>query len=538
MKINTNIPALSTYNSLTKNNKLQDKVMKRMSTGFRINSVADDAAGMAISTKMRTQISGLKIANRNTMDGISLVQTADACLSEIQNMVQRCRELAVQATNGSLDSSDRDRIQYEIDDLLKEINDAAEKAEFNKIKILNGTAGHITSCSKLAYGNVLSVSNNVDPGDYTFDVVSVGMPAIFETVANTKYPMAAIDFEKSAGLKGVIYLNGERLEIEESDTGAKIFQKLSELCERSGMTIERDDDWGNGVADGTLRISTNQAGSNQHINLTGSKSLLYGIGLAYTIDSDYVAPDPLPDEYDPVWDAPVSNLKGTDAVIKNLEFTPKDGTVPNVSLTSSVLIIGNRITISDINDKKLVIDLNVKKPVDNSFATNSYYIGNKDAIGVNKGIEVNPNGTLVGGDLEKLRFNVIEGGLKLQVGPNTNMEINLIIQDFSSYGLGIDNSSVRTVERGSLAITEFDDAVSMISAVRAKLGAYQNRMEFTSSSLDATETNTSTALSRIIDTNMALESSEYAKYSVLVQAGISVMGQANMRPQQIISLLQ
>lgn len=137
MKINQNIPAIKTLNHLSKANSTAAKTMERLSSGLRINSAADDAAGLAIAQKMDTQIRGLKQANRNAMDGISMIQTAEGAMNEVHSMLQRMRELTVQAANGTYDESDKVTIKDEMDELTKEITAISERTEFNKMSLLN-----------------------------------------------------------------------------------------------------------------------------------------------------------------------------------------------------------------------------------------------------------------------------------------------------------------------------------------------------------------------------------------------------------------
>ncbi|MCR6110542.1 flagellin [Bacillus sp. A301a_S52] len=138
MKINNNIQALNAYRNLNQNQFQTSKNLEKLSSGLRINRASDDAAGLAISEKMRSQIRGLKQAERNAMDGISLIQTAEGALTEVHSILQRMRELAVQAANDTYELEDRETIQQEIDELVNEINSIAEKTEFNTKDLLNG----------------------------------------------------------------------------------------------------------------------------------------------------------------------------------------------------------------------------------------------------------------------------------------------------------------------------------------------------------------------------------------------------------------
>lgn len=147
MRINTNLPALVAFTSLNAVNKSLSKAIASLSTGLRINSAADDAAGFAVSEKMRSQISGLGVAMRNSQDGISMLQTAEGALGETNSMLQRMRELAVQASNGTLTSQDRQYLQLEIDELKSQIDRIANTTQFNKKKLLDGSCGAVWSSS-------------------------------------------------------------------------------------------------------------------------------------------------------------------------------------------------------------------------------------------------------------------------------------------------------------------------------------------------------------------------------------------------------
>ncbi|MDQ0205638.1 flagellin N-terminal helical domain-containing protein [Alkalicoccobacillus murimartini] len=143
MKINNNIQALNAYRNLSQNQVHTSKNLEKLSSGLRINRAADDAAGLAISEKMRSQIRGLEMAERNALDGVSLMQTAEGAMQEVHSMLQRMRELAVQASNDTNDSFDREQIQAEIKELSDEIDEISKKTEFNSKKLLNGTLSGI-----------------------------------------------------------------------------------------------------------------------------------------------------------------------------------------------------------------------------------------------------------------------------------------------------------------------------------------------------------------------------------------------------------
>lgn len=158
MRINNNIQALNAYRNLSITNFKSSKNMEKLSSGLRINRAADDAAGLAISEKMRSQIRGLKMAERNALDGVSLIQTAEGAINEIHAMLQRMNELAVQAANDTNSDDERSAIQDEIDQLIEAIDDIAERTEFNGKKLLNGTFVSGVLQTGASEGETLAVS--------------------------------------------------------------------------------------------------------------------------------------------------------------------------------------------------------------------------------------------------------------------------------------------------------------------------------------------------------------------------------------------
>lgn len=203
MKINHNISAIKSYTKLKRtNNSLQDSI-ERLSSGYRINKAADDAAGMAISQKMRSQIRGLEQASRNAADGVSVIETAEGALNEVENMLQRMRELSVQAVNETNTAEDRAHIQSEIEQLGKEIDRISVDTEFNTKKVLNGDADRQFYANKSGV-KVKSVSDGVEAKTYSVKVTAVG----------TKEKAEGGEIQPGAApVTGKITINGESVEI-------------------------------------------------------------------------------------------------------------------------------------------------------------------------------------------------------------------------------------------------------------------------------------------------------------------------------------
>lgn len=372
MRIGTNMSAVIANRYLTKSETTLQKSLERLSSGYKLNSSKDDSAGMAISEKMKTQIRNLNRSSKNASDGISVTQTAEGAIAEIQSMLQRMGELAVQGASDSYTDEDRKSITSEIEALKEEINRIADETEFNDTKLINGDVARRTY-------------STIDNGS--------GDKMLTDAVRAT-YVATEVD----TGEYGII-LNG----------------------------------------DGTASFST---------------------------DAD-----------------------------------------------------GNRIGFSDTA---------LLESADNKVKIT-------DEGGFEMEFTIDPEATYTGEVIVEL-WDV--GRMPIQVGANEGQTIELNIAEISVSSLNLDNLDLSTAEGCSEAITTVNDAVKRVSKIRAELGAYQNRLEYSISSLDSTEENMTAALSRITDVDMAEEMTNYTQYNVLQQAGVSMVAQANTLPEKVLQLLQ
>jgi len=283
MRINHNITALKTLHNMGKSNLSLDKTMERLSSGLRINHAADDAAGLAISQKMDTQVRGLKQANRNADDGISLIQTAEGALNEVHSMLQRVRELAVQISNGTYNAEDRKAVQDEVGQLQNEIERISEHIEFNDKKLLNGDLDRRSFPNDESVVEIVSLSDTVEPGNYGISVIKEAEKAKIE---GSKSTLASSD-------NGKISINGEEVEISATDTAQEVFDKLRTLGETVGANLVAYADDGSGNIDYSqaqtfefgkdmhLVFEQKQLGKDYKIDINSSNSaLLNGLGLS------------------------------------------------------------------------------------------------------------------------------------------------------------------------------------------------------------------------------------------------------------------
>ncbi len=505
MRINHNIVALKANNQLGKTNKLLDKSLEKLSSGFRINSAADDSAGMAISQKMKTQIAGLDQANRNASDGISVIQTAEGALNEVENMLQRMRELAVQSANGTYTTEDRTAIQAEIDQLSQEMDRISKTTEFNTMPLLDGTIDRksFSSDNKVS---LVSLSDSVSVGDYTLKVLEDARQAVF-VGAPSSYTGTTI------GVDGTININGETIEIAATDTYNDVFKKIIDAGDTVGVSVFATNNTA-AVAGGTgpagyntvtwasgtrLAFASQEYGSDQKIELyCDNATLATKLGLS---------------------PAKVT-AKGVDA-----QAAVVTGAGSQFSNTATVSVSGNKITVSDRSGFEMVAELQPSTVGTTFYDT---VLGSANTPGIN-----------VAGPDKNVVISVLDAGpMDLQIGANEGQTMSVRIPKVNPQTLGVDKINIATSDGAQKAIALLDNAVNLVSAIRSKLGAYQNRLEHSIANLDTTSENLTESLSRIEDVDMAEEMAEYTQKNVLAQAGTSMLAQANQRPQAILSLLQ
>ena len=455
MRVNCNISALVANTQLGRTESALDKAIERLSSGLRINKAEDDAAGMAISKKMHTQIKALEQSNRNSSDGISVVQTAESALAEIEDMLQRMRELSVQAADETYSIEDKTSIQAEIDQLVEEIDRVCTDTEYNTKPLLDGTL------SRRAYADVnnvymLSMSATIISGDYSFEVEE---PARRAAVMANKFNDTITEEEV-----GSIFINGGEVKVEEGQDFDEVYQNIVDMCNLAGGTVEN--------LGGSFMIMNELYGSAEEISVKFSNEQL---AMKFGMQVENVA-------------------AGLDCKV-NLGS--------GFSSTAVAVADGERITIQDINNFEMVLEVPGDLTIDNC------------------------------------NMKVTELGIMdIQVGANEGQQLKLDIPKVNCHILGVDSLVVNTHVGASIAMTKLDKAISEISSLRSKLGAYQNRLENSVSSLDTYTENITAALSRIEDCDMAEEMTNYTAENVISQAATSVMAQANERPQSILQLLQ
>ena len=467
MKINRNMSAVIASNQLLRTENKMTKTMERLSTGLKINSAEDNPAGVAISNKMRAQIDALDKAGDNSTDAISVMEIADGALNEVTSIIQRMRELCVQAASGVYTFDDKQAIQSEIAQLRDEVDRVSSNTEFNTKELLDGSSDtRIYTRKKLADGTTeithseitrINISDQVPSKVYTVDVTAPAKQAV-----NTIYiPNNDISVE------GTISINGVSAQIAAGTSSADLMVQLHDLAEEAGMTMEDSRD--------SVKFTSVLYGSSEKVSITISNELAIAMGNNPSGDEEYHS-----EEFG-----------------RDVEIDTVDGFTNPVTSVE-----GNRVYIVDDNGFKMDFSVNP---------------------------EVTP------GEYE---IDVTEiGTMTIQIGANQYQEMDLRIPEISQESLYLDQIDVAVDGGAEKALNILDDALEKVNSVRSRIGAFQNRLEYASASLAETSENMTAAYSSITDADMATEMTEYAAQSVLNQAGISVLSQANDMPQQVLSLL-
>lgn len=481
MRINYNVSAAIANKHLLGIEDNLSASMERLSSGLKINHSKDNPAGMAISNKMKAQIDGLNRASQNASDGISVIQIADGALSETTSILQRMRELSVQAaSDATMTPADKEAIQKEITSLKDEVDRISTDTEYNSKSLLDGS---LDTRVYTKNATRVDISDHVKAGQYQLSIDTAATQA-GPVTANQNYNSTA-----AIGASGTMSINSSKVEIEATDTYAEAFEKIRNAAETGETAVKVE-------TNGALSFTSERYGASATLEIAfDNQQIVTALGFTGVVEDpenkgSYV--------YGQVQNGKVIVPSGTDAEVTLKK--PGDGT--GFGDTATWRTDGNKITVTD------------RAGFEMSFLADAGYTGNLD-------------------------FDVTDiGTMALHIGANEDQETKVRIPEVSCKSLYIDDADVTTVNGAGRGITQFDDAISKVSEVRSRLGAYQNRLESTVSSLDTFEENMTGAQSRLTDADMASEMTDYTHQNVLNQAAISVLTQANDLPQQVLQILQ
>mgnify|MGYP003178417661 FL=1 len=463
MVVQHNMQAANANRMLNVTTSAQSKSTEKLSSGYRINRAADDAAGLTISEKMRKQIRGLDQASTNAQDGVSSVQTAEGALTEVHSMLQRMNELATQAANGTNSKdSDRQAIQDEIDQLTTEIDRVSETTKFNETYLLKGEAGTKTINMKAHDAGLKGKLTDNGDGTATFvmdslkdgDSVSIGGKTY--TIGSKKADVDAVVNAKITKADDKFTVNGQEITVVANYTGDKAAdQKAGKYTLDDAKALVKDG--------ATVKVGT--------------------------------------DEYKVMTDKDNNGIDDTDASVISKDVA--------YGLASKELLAANQI--GDTKGSAKIENAGTKADGSFKITTGQAEVANSLSFSLH-----------VGADADM----------------TNKIQVNIDAMDSASLGIKGLNVKDDSGNAATYAVDAISDAISKVSSQRSSLGAVQNRLEHTINNLDNVVENTTTAESRIRDTDMAEEMVNYSKNNILAQAGQSMLAQANQSNQGVLSLLQ
>ena len=494
--INTNVGSLQAQNNLANTQGGLSQSLERLSSGLRINSAADDAAGLAISTRMQAQINGLNQAAQNANDGISLAQTAGGALTSVSANLQTLRQLAVESANSTNTSSDRGALNAEAQQLVDEIQNTATTTQFNGQNLLDGSfiaqqfqvganAGQTISVS--VAGATTSTLGNYG-GAATTSVTSTAWSVASSVIING-VTIGASNATSSPGVSaGSAYAKAAAINAQTALTGVTATantEVTAGAAATPGSSTTSGELWINGIAIGSISSSTSALGQIQNaanaINAVSAQSGVTAVA---------------------------------DASTGLLELSASDGRDINVSTNAG----------TGAADVLAATGLTATAFAGTTVAAN----GNLDPTVANTGGSVT-TGTLSLDASSAINITDTDGGTALANGGLTA---------YSSTLSSLANLDISTISGSNAAINTIDAAIDQINAQQADLGAIQNRFTSAISNLQTSSTNLSAAQSRIEDTDYAAETANLAHFQILQQAGTAMLAQANSLPNSILTLLR
>jgi flagellin-like hook-associated protein FlgL len=556
--------ALNTYNKYNVANSRLSSSLARLSSGLRINRAADDAAGLAISEKMKAQIAGLEQASRNALDGNSLIMTAEGALSEVHAMLSRMRELAVQAANDTYTSSDRMTIQNEIEQLKEEIDRIASATQFNRKNLLDGSSSAIVSTDRLTTKvfmrdglRVIDQFGQKQAGGGNYVIVVTGSPGVSEvSKSNIMYVKHDVDIDGNGSFNDAGDLHIGDI----ATTGVKLYD-IREFWDSNGNFLLEEAKTITLMQGDGKRTSVTIYGSDTLGTLIGK--LNTAIGGAGGLNQDALfASAPTPQPYVGLVTtgmASASLASGLSTVPGTLiiqSAVPGKGGALNFIGDDSILNALGLSVVRDSKETKFTATVYDAHDHNKVIAAGVQFEGNL-LVGVlhpNVDVEISSTTSLSAGVAQDTNgFNVIQWAtgasestfvhladrsMVFHVGPNSLQDVNAAIGNMSSSALGLDGVLVTTNPLANKAIRMIDLAVDKVSLARSKLGAIQNRLDHTVSNLNEMAQNLTGALSRIQDADMAKEMTEFTKNNIILQAATAMLAQANQLPQNVLQLLR
>jgi len=484
--INTNISSIQAQNSLRTTQMNQSTAMERLASGVRINNAKDDAAGLAISTRMTANIRGLAAAVRNANDGISLTQTAEGSLGQIGDSLQRIRELAVQAANTGNNASDRAAMNNEAKQLVAEIDRVASNTTFNNINLLDGT--FTNQDLQVGAGNTANDRLTISIGNAKSATLGVGASSSYSA---TKAGAGVVTAD--ALTAGALSINGYQVGASVSDgvsfanAAASGIAKAAAINAVSGQT---------GVS-ATVSATTKVGAASANFTATVAGDVkINGVDIG-AIEAATAAPD-----------------RGTQtaaAVNAKSSQTGVTATVDAAGIVTLTAADGRNITVFTTANGGAKTRLTAAGGGTEQ-ATSTLTLSSNSSAGI----------TVAGGDTGLAAVNMN----------------STVVPAITTTGAGVSSLDLSTAAGAQTALATLDKAINTITDSRAAMGAYQNRLNASISNLETASLNLQASRSRIMDTDYAKESTNLAKSQIIAQAATAMLAQANQSQQSVLALLK
>ena len=574
MRIQHNIMAMNSYRNYTNNVAAMKKNLEKLSSGYKINRAGDDAAGLAISEKMRAQITGLETAQKNAKDGISLVQTAEGALTEVHDMLNRMVELATQSANGTYDNeTDRFQLQKEVNQLRDEINRIADSANFNGIKLLDGSMSAEGTSASLAEVDLSKLSGDLAGANKTVDAVK----GVYENLAVFGANTAVAEGDKitvsytlkdangkvqnidltltaakdAAGdVKKLVAEDGSEYALTAADKASAADLEAAFITElNKNSTIKENFTVAQGSAAGQIAL-TAKTGGTQAMQMVGfeMKTWAKATDTTTVVSNGASVKTAAVDAFESIdlskakiWQAPsgsddlskcVFEINGEKFVFvekgkidaDSLAKLKEAGVEHYVEVATS-----DTIAAADAKAMGEKISMETGLAVETGTAT--------DTNGV---VTWAPGATTTIGLKSRSTAGSSKGGLVLQIGDTSDSynQLRVSISDMHTKSLGIAGVDISNQDSAADAIDAIKKAINKVSDVRGTLGATQNRLDHTINNLSVMTENIQDAESTIRDTDVAEEMMAYTKNNILIQSAQAMLAQANQVPQGVLQLLQ
>lgn len=605
MRVNYNVSSIIARNALNNNDMRLSASTQRLSSGYKINSAKDDAAGLAISRKMNAQIKSLQQANRNANDGLSVVNTADGAMSEMHDILQRMNELSIQAANGTNADSDREQIQLEIDQLVQELDRIADTTQFNAQNLLDGSFAYkgYTNAENI---KVMSYGDGVQSGIYAIDHLTyyhyedkttyydvstketlnangttstTVNKSVTKVITDDRYQAKSADEIQNA-LMGTASITAYKKEDVYEKTITDGSGEVKAFAEGVRVTLEDENIILKGNNDFEVKLTLND---NAHDNKNVADDIVKTKTTVSTITTDCyrniavttqggnnrynIKQLNLAQETDDAGnnvnkkEGAAYDGEGTDTYTSSKEVGLRDLEEDFADLFKNQYPDATKVSVTKFKidntaqPEKFEMSLSItdKNGTPRAETMTLELYQEKDTNGTIKEKKTLENYLYSTTETTKTKYDVgVKGDMaqsitldltgmgpmRFQVGANEGQVIEVEIPALNAVNLGVDGLDISTEDAATAAIDIVGKAINQLSAVRAKIGAYANRIEHTITNLDTTEENMTASYSRIMDVDMATEMTEYSTMQVLVQASTAMLSQANERPQQVLQLIQ